>query len=106
MVPPRDEIVVESHTVYVKASLKDWRSMEYQRLSEKERIESLKDFLKKDGVLPKGVHCRVFSEQEDNSVPFTGGGDLLLTCDTSSDSFIVMTQNLSEDEDEECSPRY
>ena len=87
--------------VYIKSTnLQDMDPLLYKRFCEKDRVDSLKEFLKDN--LPAVIHCKYFNETKGkHCAPFKGGGDLMLTCDLSQNSFVILSKNT-----ESCSPRY
>ena len=63
-------------------------------------------FIIQKGVLPKGINLATFKETRGNdSAPFTGGGDLVLTSELSKESFVILA-NSELPLDGSCSPRF
>ena len=76
------------------------------QFSEKERVDSLCDFLKQNGILPNGLVCEKFKEGRQKFAPFTGGGDLLLRSELKLISCSISSGNPHCHDDGSISPRY
>ena len=99
---PADEIKVDEGVVYFSLNLQRVDSISYGRFSESDRVDTLKEFLRKN--LPSGLQCTNFSENREKHVPFKGGGDLLIRSVNQLKSCCILESDSSDIRN--CSPRY